>query len=392
LHLTREEEGIYDGEQGWAYQTAMRMLVKLGDLFGATRLIRIESSHISGVSYKTIGDAPVEFLEALIQAGAKSKVAATANPAGFDYGHLAEMAAMPGIQDRQLKIIDLYERMGVNPVLTCTPYYVRKPRRASHLAWAESSAVTYANSLLGSWTNREGAPSALAAALIGKTPDCGMHRPENRQANIFIKVKTNPANEAEFGALGIYLGKMLKDKVPVIEGLGYPKETDLKQLGAAMASSGMTSIFYPNQSCAKQSGRLESITVERKELKEASESLSTTREEPDMVFVGCPHCSFNELKQIAQNIKVKKVGEGLRFWVCTSRHVRERAKPYVDVIEHAGGVVISDTCAVVTWLKELGVDTLMTNSAKTAYYAPTLNGVGVTFASLARCIKAVCRE
>jgi len=392
LHLTREEERIYNGEQGWAYQTAMRILVKLGDLFGATRLIPIESSHISGVSYKTIGNAPIDFLEALIQAGARSKVAATVNPAGFDYGHLAEMADISGIQDRQRKIIGLYERMGVNPVLSCTPYYIEKPKQGAHLAWAESSAVAYANSLLGAWTNREGAPSALAAALIGKTSDYGMHRPENRQANILIKVKTDLASEAEFGALGIYLGKMLKDNVPVFEGLGRPEETDLKQLGAAMASSGMTSFFYPCQSCAKRSGKLESLTVERKELKEASESLSTTHEEPDMIFIGCPHCSFSELKHIAEKVEGEKVKEDLRFWVCTSRHVGERAKPYVNIIEHAGGTVISDTCAVVTWLKELGVKTLMTNSAKTAYYAPTLNGVEVTFAPLTRCIKAVCRE
>jgi len=391
LHLTREEEAIYDGEEGWAYQTAMRILVKLGDLFGATRLIHVESAHISGVSYKTMADAPIEFLEALMQAQARSKVTATVNPAGFDYGHLAEMAVTPRIQDRQRKIIDLYERMGVNPVLTCTPYYLKKPRQAAHLAWAESSAVVYSNSLLGAWTNREGAPSALAAALVGKTPNYGMHKPENRRANILIRVETDLGNEAEFGALGICLGRMLKDKVPVFEGLGRSEEADLKQLGAAMASSGMTSIFYPSQPCARRSAKLESLTVERKELTEAFESLSTAHEEPDMVFIGCPHCSFNELKQIAQNIKGKKVKEGLRFWACTSRHVRERAKPYVDAIEDAGGVVISDTCAVVTWLKELGVDTLMTNSAKTAYYAPALNEVEVEMAPAARCINAACR-
>jgi len=386
LYLTKEEERVYDGEHGWAYQTAMKILVKVGDLFGATKLIPIESAHISGVSYKTIGDSPIEFLKALVQAGARSNVVATINPAGLDYELLSDMIFSSAIQGKQSLILGLYEKMGVNPVLTCTPYYIRKPRKATHLAWAESSAVIYANSLLGAWTNREGAPSALSAALIGKTPDYGMHRPENRQANIRVKVETELRNEAEFGALGIHLGKILKDKVPVLEGLRNPKEVDLKQMGAAMASSGMTSIFHLCSTYPKGSEKLESLTVERKDLKETFESLSTTHREPDMVFIGCPHCSFNELTQIAKLIKGKKVSEDIRFWACTSRYVREKSADYVKMIEGAGGKVVSDTCAVVTWLKELGVDVLMTNSAKTAYYAPTLNKVEVAFAPMAQCV------
>lgn len=390
MYLTREEERVYDGERGWAYQTAMKILVKVGDLFGATKLIPIESAHISGVSYKTIGDSPIEFFKALVQAGARSNVVATINPAGLDYKRLSDMIFSSAIQEKQSMILGLYEKMGVNPVLTCTPYYIRKPRKATHLAWAESSAVIYANSLLGAWTNREGAPSALSAALIGKTPNYGMHRPENRQTNIRVRVETELRNEAEFGALGIHLGEILKDKVPVLEGLRNPKEVDLKQIGAAMASSGMTSIFHLCSSCPKGSEKPESLTVERKDLKETFESLSTTRREPDMVFIGCPHCSFNELTQIAKLIEGKKVSEDIRFWACTSRYVREKAADYVRMIEGAGGKVVSDTCAVVTWLKELGVDVLMTNSAKTAYYAPTLNKVKVALAPLAQCVDTLC--
>lgn len=392
MHLTREEEKIYEGELGWAYQISMKILVKLGELFGARRLIPVDSAHVSGVSYKTIGDAPIDFLEALVEAGGKAKVNSTVNPAGFDYKYLEDMAIFPNIQEKQLKIIDLYKKMGVNPVLTCTPYYIEAPRRGSHLAWAESSAVVYANSILGSWTNREGGPSALASALIGKTPNYGMHQPKNRQPNILIKVEVQPDNEAEYGALGIYLGKVLEEKVPVLKGLSNYEEKDLKQIGAAMATTGMTSIFYSCHSCLKRFEKLETLTVGRNELRRTFESLSTTSEEPDMVFVGCPHCSLNEVKRIAEMIRGKKVREDVRFWVCTSRYVREKAKDYVNLIEGAGGRVISDTCAVVTWVKELGVETLMTNSAKTAYYAPTLNRVKVKFAPLTQCINTVCRR
>jgi len=392
MYLTKEEERIYEGEEGWAYQIAMRILVKLGDLFEADRLIPIESAHVSGVSYKTIGDAAVEFLEALSKTGAKTKVTSTANPAGIDYNHLEEMVKLPRLHEKQSRIIELYRNMGINPILTCTPYYIRRPKEDAHLAWAESSTVIYANSLLHSWTNREGGPSALASALIGKTPNYGIHKSENRQADVQVKVETVLRDEADFGALGIHTGRTLKDEIPFFEGLSRPEETQLKHLGSAMASTGMASLFYPCSSCPKSSERPETISVDAKDLRNAFEGLSTTNEDPDMVYVGCPHCSFEEIKQIAQKIKGKKIKNNVKLWICTSRYIRRKTENYIKIIEAAGGKVLSDTCAVVTWLKELGVDVLMTNSAKTAYYAPTMNNVETIFASLDRCIEAACRE
>jgi len=392
VYLSKEEERIYEGEEGWANQIAMKILVKLGDLFEADRLIPIDSAHISGVSYKTIGDAAIEFIEALAKAGAKSKVKSTANPAGIDYNHLEEMVKIPKLHEKQARIIDLYRGMGINPILTCTPYYVKKPKEDVHLAWAESSTVIYANSILHSWTNREGGPSALAASLIGKTPNYGVHKPENRQADVLVKVETTLKNEVEFGALGIHIGRVLKDEIPSFEGLPRPEETQLKHLGAAMASTGMASLFYPCASCPKGSDRLETISVDADDLKNAFESLSTSSEAPDMIYIGCPHCSVEEIRQIAHKVRGRKIKDEVKLWVCTSRYVREKTENYVRMIEAAGGKVISDTCAIVTWLKELGVDVLMTNSAKTAYYAPTMNKVETVFASLDQCIEAACRE
>lgn len=392
MHLTAEEEKIYDGEQGWAYQTALKILVKLGDLFNAEKLIPIESSHVSGVSYKTLADAPIEFLEALAQTGAKAKIASTVNPSGLDYEGIMWSFLPRHVKEKQEKIVDLYKKMGIKPVLTCTPYYVSKPKQGSHLAWAESSAVVYANSVLGSWTNREGGPSALASALIGKTPNYGLHKSENRKPNVRIRVETELKSEAEYGALGIFLGKNLVDKTPVIEGLRYPRETDLKQLGAALASSGMTSVFYPCRRCPKKAEKLEKLAVDEQSLKKAFEDLSTCSGEPDMVFVGCPHCSLNEVRHVARLVQGRKVKENVRFWVCTSRHVKAKAAWHVQKIEAAGGKVVSDLCAVVTWLRELGVDTLMTSSAKTAFYAPTMNKVDVRFATLKQCVETACHR
>ncbi len=214
-----------------------------------------------------------------------------------------------------------------------------------------------------------------------------MHRPENREANILVKVDAELENEAAFGALGAHLGGALKDRIPVIEGLPGLEEANLKQLGAAMASTGMTPMFHPCRSCPKESRRLETVNVGREDLGEAIESLSTTHERPDMVFLGCPHCSFQEISQIAEHIKGRKVKKDIKFWVCTSRYVRQKAENQVNVIEEAGGKVVCDTCAVVTWIRDLGVNTLMTNSAKTAHYAPTMNKVKVRFAPLTQCVK-----
>jgi len=389
MHLTRQEEKMLDGEYGWANQVSMKILVRLGELFGATSLIPVQSAHLSGVSYKHMGDASIDFLTALAEGGGKAQTLSTLNPSSFDPTYLPKRYHRERLE-KQSRIIDLYSRMGITPTLTCTPYHLQKPKQGQHLAWAESSAVIYANSVLGAWTNREGSPSALAAALIGKTPDYGMHQAANRQPNVLVNVETSLKNEAEYGALGIHLGKMLKDKVPVIKDLQNPSDDDLKQLGAGIASSGMTALFYSKAQRKKE--KLETISIETKDIKEAASGLCTTTEAPDLVFIGCPHCSLKEVKSVAGLIEGKKVRRDVEFWVCTSRHVRERAKNYVDIIERAGGHVLCDTCVLVTWIKDLSVHMLMTNSAKTAFYAPTLNDVDVILTPLKKCIQEACQN
>jgi len=393
MYLTKEEERIYDGELGWAYQVSMKILVKLGDLYGARRLIPIENAHISGVSYKTIGDASIEFLKALVDSNGKVRVKATINPSGIDYRYAAFAHLPRELVEKQKEVINLYRRMGVNATLTCTPYYLETPKSGAHLAWAESSAVIYTNSILNAWTNREGGPSALASALIGKTPDYGLHQPENRRASILVRVEAELKNEADYGALGMYLGGILGDKIPLLKGLPEAEEFFLKQMGAAMATSGMVSMFHLDGNRESSADITEEITVEDRDLRRVQEELSTSSfDKPDLIFIGCPHCSLHEIKLIAELIKGKKVRDDIQLWICTSKFIRMKAESYVNIIEKAGGRVICDTCAVVTWLRELGIETLMTNSAKTAHYAPLLNGVNVSFLPLKECIKVACQK
>lgn len=390
MYLTKEEEHIYEGEYGWASQTCMKILVRLGELFDATKLIPIGSAHVSGVSYKTLGDAPAEFLEALANAGGKAKVKATLNPQSLDKEYLRKKLPA-NLRKKQLNILNQFEKMGFTESLTCTPYYLEKPKKGSHLAWAESSAVVYANSVLGAWTNREGGPSALAAAIIGKTPDYGMHRAENRKPNILVNVETQLQNDVGFGALGILLGKILEDKIPIIQGLQNATKENLKQLGAALASTGMVNMFYRGDAHSK-TNEIEKISVEAKDIKQTIENLSTaSKPKPDMVFLGCPHCSLKEIKQIANLIGNRKLKDGVEFWVCTSRFIKEKTEKYVEKIEESGGHVLTDTCAVVTWTDKLGIKTIMTNSAKTAYYAPTLNKAETILAPLKQCLKTALK-
>ena len=385
MYLSQEEERILDGESGWANQISMRILVQLGELFDATKLIPIESAHVSGVSYKTLGDAPIEFLKALADSEGKVKVRATLNPQSFSPEYLDQKLPQH-IRYKQFSILEQFERMGFIPSLTCTPYYMRRPKYNSELAWAESSAVVYSNSVLRAWTNREGGPSALAAAIIGKTPDCGIHRAENRQVQVQVSLEGKFKNETNFGALGIYLGKILRNRIPTIDIPKRASADDLKQLSAALATTGMVNMFCRND--APKYTRVERITIGTNEITQTIEDLSTApHSEPDLIFIGCPHCSLNELKRISQLTAGHKVKNGMECWICTSRYIRQKAVEHVNIIERSGIRVLTDMCTVVSWTEMLGIRTIMTNSAKTAYYAPTLNKAETILAPMKECLK-----
>ena len=201
MYLTREEEEMYEGAEGPAVQKSMEILVALGDIYEAEKLVDITSAQISGVSYKTIGDAGLEFLEALGQ-DAHVRVQSTLNPAGVDLEFWKELGFSEEFTKKQLRIVKAYQKMGVTTTCTCTPYLVGNvPRLGDHIAWSESSAVCYANSVLGAKSNREGGPGALSAAICGKTAEYGYHLDEHRKANFIVEVEAN-LKGADYGALG----------------------------------------------------------------------------------------------------------------------------------------------------------------------------------------------
>ncbi|MEM4406877.1 MAG: aconitase X catalytic domain-containing protein, partial [Candidatus Methanomethylicaceae archaeon] len=239
MYLSREEERMLSGEEGLAVQKAMQLLTALGEVFGAERMVKIESAQIAGVSYGNIGDAGMEFLEDWADLGGKVRVKSTLNPAGMDLNKWQEMGVDYEYYQRQMRILKAFEKMGVEITCTCTPYLVgNRPRSGAHVAWSESSAVVFANSVLGARTNREGGPSALAAAITGRTPCYGLHLEDNRVPTAIVKVEARLESIFDFSLLGYTVGRILGSGIPYFKGVLVRDFDKLKIMSAALAASG----------------------------------------------------------------------------------------------------------------------------------------------------------
>jgi hypothetical protein len=373
MRLTVGERSILDGKEGRGRQKAMEILETLGEIFEADGLIPIRSAQVSGVSYKNLGDAGLEFIAELAQ-DCKVTVTTTLNPAGTDLERWKEMGVTEDFFKKQDKVIKAYERLGIIPSCSCTPYYdANIPKKGEHLAWGESSAVCYVNSIIGARTNREGGPSALAAAIVGKTPNYGLHKDENRRTGLIIEVE---AGIKDLAALGYKVGALVGERVPFFRGIdkGIRLE-DLKAMCAALAASGSVALFHvegltPEAGSALNGpsrSDIETVPVSKADVEETAAKLSTTDGKVELVAIGCPHLSPKELKKVASILKDKRPRpEGPKLWVCTSRASRKASKEAVKVIERFGPV-LCDTCMVVSPIEGLFRSTA-TNSAKAAHY------------------------
>jgi len=386
MHLTKEEEKIFDGEKGEVMSRLFRLLVRLGDIYGADKMIPVGSVQVAGVSYKSIGDPGTEFLEDLASKGAKVKVITYLNPAGMDLEDWEKLGFPEDFAKKQLRIMDAFRSMGIVVTSTCTPYLAGNlPRFREHIAWSESSAVSFSNSVIGARTNREGGPSALAAAICGVTPNYGLHLWEKRQPTIKIKVDADLNFNSDFGALGYYVGKQVKNKIPYFTGIKDANTDQLKALGAAMAASGAVALYHiegltPEADLVKKDG-LETISVGKKEIKETYDKLNTGKD-PDIVIFGCPHASLREISTLADKLEGKHLKKPV--WICTSRMVKEAAERmgYNEIIAKAGGSVVADTCMVVSPIEQMGYKTTGVNSGKAANYLPGFCKQEVCFANI----------
>lgn len=392
MRLTENEQEILDGEQGEGKQKAMEILVALGNIYQAKQLFPVKSVQVAGVSYSNLGDAGLELIETWAEKGAKATVPSMLNPAGMDLEDYQKMGISQEFAEKQLRVIQAYKKIGIKPSCSCTPYLIgMKPEYGQHIAWSESSAVTYVNSVIGARTNREGGPSALAAAIIGKTPYYGFHLKENRTPQITVKVTTDLENSSDFGAFGCALGKKLEGKVPLIKNIIHMTPQDMKSLSASIVTYGGPPLFHidgltPEQKKGIFKEPQEKIIIDEEELKEAYDEIKDITDSIDLVFLGCPHCSLEELKKIADLLKDKKVEK--ETWIATARRTMKQAKRrgYIEPIEKSGAKITCDTCVAVAPLKGR-FKSIATNSAKACYYSKGSNQLKTHIGSTEECIR-----
>jgi predicted aconitase len=380
--LDKDDERILAGEEGETRRQMLELLVALGKVFGAERLVPIKSAQVSGASYKTIGEYGLQWLNSL---DAKAVVPAVLNPIGMPRERWQEMGVNEDFAVKQQAVVAAYERLGIGLECTCTPYYLRETQFGDHLAWSESSAVSYANSVIGARTNREGGPGALAAALVGKTPCYGLHLEANRKPQVVVRVQadTRDWTIADYGALGYHAGKLVGNRIPFFSGIS-PDQDQLKGLGAAMAATGAVALYHVEGVTPEavktpfDLAGLDTIPVE------AAEVRKLFREIPvEAVAVGCPHCSPRELEEIARLIKGKLVT--MPFYVFAAQGVIEKNQRIVDAIEKSGARVFADTCMVVSPVMEQ-YESIMVNSGKALAYVPDMCAAVARIGTIEDCV------
>jgi len=383
MYLEPADEAMLAGEQGETRQKLLEILVVLGKVFGAERLVPIKSAQVSGASYKTIGEYGLLWLASL---DARAVVPAVLNPIGMPRGRWQEMGVDPAFAEKQQAVVAAYERLGVRLDCTCTPYYLYRTGYGDHLAWSESSAVSYVNSVIGARTNREGGPGALAAAIVGKTPCYGLHLAENRHPGIVIDVDADTRNWsiAHYGALGYHAGKLVGNRIPYFCRLALPDNDRLKALGAAMAATGAVALYHVEGVTpdAKKNRYdctgLETITVETGEIERLFVNIPV-----DAVAVGCPHCSPAELATIAHLLAGKTIKKPL--YVFAARGVIDANLATVAAIERSGAHVYADTCMVVSPVMEQ-YSAIMVNSGKALAYVPDMCGAVARIGTIEECV------
>ena len=381
MKLTKSEKAMLVGNHGLAVKKAMEILTALAKIYHAKRFIPVTSVQVSGVSYANLGEAGLHFLAEMANNGGRSRVLTTLNPAGMDTENWSDLGISPEFAADQKRVLQAFERMNIITTATCTPYLIgNTPHFGEHIAWAESSAVCYANSVLGARTNREGGPSALAASLTGITPEYGYHLDDFRQPQLTINIAGDLSENDDFGALGKAIGENLesmgKKKISYIRGIETASVENLKSFCASIATFGGVALFHM-EGITPESAQVnipkDGFNISPLDIQRARQSMiESTSEEVDFVSLGCPHLSIKEIARIAELLSGKQVTK--EFWITTARPMKQIADRmgYTATIEAAGAKFAADTCCVVAPI-EGRFSTLATDSAKACYYANAKN-------------------
>ncbi|CDX45960.1 conserved hypothetical protein [Mesorhizobium sp. ORS 3359] len=405
LALSPEEQAIAASQDGAGM--AMRIVAESARLLGVPRLIPIVSAHIDGALYH--GDSGTLFAERLVEGGAKVAVRSTLNVGALDLMGCSRIRLEEPQRGMAWRIMEAYRKLGCEQSWTCAPYQAgHRPTQGSDVAWGESNAVVFCNSVLGARTNRYGDFLDIACAITGRAPDYGLHRPENRRARLVFDVSgLSPsylASEIAWPVLGSLYGREVGNAIGIVRGVaGHPGEDALKAFGAAAASSGAVGLFHiagvtpeaPDVATILAGPEPEAvIRVTPEMVAKARAGLSTAAAPKaiDAVAIGSPHLSNAEFDSLERLIAGRRLA--VPIYACTGRHAlallekdgrRKR-------LEASGVVIVADTCVVVTpIMPDIGNGVLMTNSGKFAHYAPGNTGYAVLYASLADCVESAVR-
>ena len=377
MYLTKEEERILDGEFGEGMRKAMELLVAIGDAYDAEKLIPITRAHAASSGQE--GD--MYFVELLAKGGASCRVPTTTNPVyDMEYFHsIFEISEEEAEVPRRVK--KAYKQIDAILSWSCTPYITENiPLYGEHVAFSESSATPYVNSVIGARTNREAAQSALAAGIIGETPEYGLHFKENRKGTHLVKVEADLKDEFDYTLLGYYVAKQIGYGIPVFTGISkQPSTEQLINLCAMLNTPGAVPMFHiPRFTVEAKTVKdafqgdvpEDKITVTDDELKRTYEEIRGASGKIDLVMLGCPHYTLKQVEEVARLLRGKKIHRDVSFWVCTSATAKLLAERngYLSEIERAGGHVVADTCIDEPCWHPYKDKTGATDSPKCAYY------------------------
>jgi predicted aconitase len=379
MELAKDEEEALAGKRGEALASAYRILAAIGEATGAKKLVPIKWAHVSGVNYGTIGDAGVQLLDKFSRT-AKVVVRTTVNPMGYDRDHPGNIPEK--FQEKQASIVKSYERMGVTPSFTCTPYEVFDiPQKGAAVSFAESNAAVYSNSLLGLMTNKESALSALASSVTGKAPLSDLRLEEARNPKFGIEAGFKFESELDYGLMGYFAGKVIKDSSVAFGGISRPSTIEAKALSAAIGTSGSCGMF--TLGTAK-----EKISFGKKEAKALMDELSTA-EDGDLITLGSPQLGMNELDLLAKLTEGKKFNKRCMIFCSRAIHGQAAKVGLTGKLERSGAEFMCDSCTCLTpYVTKEEYDSVVSNSVKGAYYLNNSNKVKVALKD----IKTIAKE
>ena len=391
------------GDSGEAAAFAMQILAAFSRAVGASSLLDISRAHIDGCLYH--GQASLDFVERLVAGGGRVRVPTTLNVGALDLIHPELIRLSPDEQAPARRLMQSHEQLGCQPSFTCAPYQTRfRPAFGEQIAWGESNAIVFANSVIGARTNRYGDFIDLCCAITGRAPAWGLHLDENRRGKVLFRLAGFPASQAPtdalFVAVGLLVGTMSGERVPVIEGLPPPRSEDqLKALGAAAASSGAVALFHavsltPEAPTLADAfgGRTAEQTIEIRpgDIARALHQLSTV---PDgtaitAVCLGTPHFSRNEWDRLLPALGRIAPARNVPIYVNTGRATLQALQDegMLQGTDAFNVIPVTDTCTYLTPILERLDGTVMTNSGKWAHYAPGNLGVQVAFGELEDCL------